>query len=268
MLRLISWRWAIVIAIGFSVAGTRALAKPTPSQQCTVAKLDAAGKKAAAELTCRATAAKKGMAVDPDCLAKAMSAFDAAVQAAEGKGGCAVTGNGGNVENAVDQYCVGEPAAIATGRCLDGGCPGGCGQNACGWTGATCSCMPVASACAQSCTAQGTEGFCENAGETCDLGTCTCASGGTSASCDNQRIRTLPRGIRKLLSCEVDAVKSGGVLDSQCVIDAETAFTKAFQKAGTGKGTPCVATNNAGTTTNAVIACVAAVESAVTLPAH
>jgi len=77
---------------------------------CEAARLKAAGKKAAAKMSCNASAAGKGLTVDPACIQK----VEATYQAAFGKTtGC--TGDQQTVETTVDQSCVSAVGADPTG---------------------------------------------------------------------------------------------------------------------------------------------------------
>lgn len=58
---------------------------------CAVAKQKAAAKMLSDEVKCHGTALKKGVAVDPACLMKAETKFDASFVKAEAKGGCVTT---------------------------------------------------------------------------------------------------------------------------------------------------------------------------------
>jgi hypothetical protein len=122
-----------VAAVSVSVAE----AGPTPAQKCTGSKLKATGKKAAAKLKCHEKAIKKGIAVDPACLAKAEEKFADAFAKAEAKGGCLTTGDTGSIEGLVDTFVDDAVAAldppvpvsfatdvqpIFSGRCATSGC--------------------------------------------------------------------------------------------------------------------------------------------------
>jgi hypothetical protein len=93
-------------------AAAVAEAGPTPAQKCTGSKLKATGKKAAAKLKCHEKAVKKGVAADPDCLAKAEEKFADAFAKAEAKGGCLTTGDAGSVEGLVDTFVDDAVAAL------------------------------------------------------------------------------------------------------------------------------------------------------------
>jgi hypothetical protein len=82
---------------------TTTLPPPGPSK-CTAAKFKEAGKKAAAKASCQSKAAAKGLAVDPACLAKAETKFDAGWTKAEAKGDCVTTADNAAIEAKVDAH--------------------------------------------------------------------------------------------------------------------------------------------------------------------
>jgi hypothetical protein len=82
---------------------TTTVPPPGPSR-CTATKLKEAGKKASAKASCQAKAAAKGLAVDPACLAKAETKFDAAWAKAEAKGDCLTTADAAAIEAKVDAH--------------------------------------------------------------------------------------------------------------------------------------------------------------------
>src|SRR5581483_2842908 len=68
-------------------------ARAADTRACDAAKQKAAGKKVAAKMACWANAARKGVAVDAACLARAEAKFAAAFAKAEAHGACAAVGN-------------------------------------------------------------------------------------------------------------------------------------------------------------------------------
>src|ERR1700730_815317 len=80
--------FAMVLALTAGLAQARA----TPGQKCAAAKNSAAAKKISSKLRCQQRALLTGAAVDATCLSRAEMKFNAAVQKAEAKGGCVVTG--------------------------------------------------------------------------------------------------------------------------------------------------------------------------------
>ncbi len=82
----------VLTLILFATAATSALAAGTPDQSCRAGKLGAAGKYAAALLTCESKAAKLGVAVEAECLSKASSKFTSSFDGAESKAGVSCNG--------------------------------------------------------------------------------------------------------------------------------------------------------------------------------
>jgi hypothetical protein len=84
----------------------------TPDEKCAAAKNKAASKKIAAKLKCWEKALGSGAATaDSGCLTAAEQKFTQAIQKAEAKGGCAVTGDGATIEAAVNT-CVANIVAL------------------------------------------------------------------------------------------------------------------------------------------------------------
>jgi hypothetical protein len=82
-------------------------APPPNLSACDAAKVKAAGKKAAAKLTCHSKAVTKGLGVDSTCMAKAEVKFSQAVAKAEAKAAakslpCSGTGDAGTYESTID----------------------------------------------------------------------------------------------------------------------------------------------------------------------
>ena len=82
---------------------------------CTAAKLKAAAKTLSRKGRCYATAPKRSLPVDPDCLAKAEARFTAAFADAEALGDCIATGDAAATQTLVDA-CLDE---IDTRLCVD-----------------------------------------------------------------------------------------------------------------------------------------------------
>lgn len=82
---------AVALALLVFTAGS-AIAAGTPDQSCRGGKLGAAGKYAAALLTCESKAAREGAAADPTCLAKAATKFADSFAGAETKTGVSCNG--------------------------------------------------------------------------------------------------------------------------------------------------------------------------------
>jgi len=75
--------------------------------KCAVAKIKAAGKKAADGIRCHSSAFGRGVPVDARCLAKAGNKLVLAFQNAEAKGGCSAPGDADAIEAIVDQLVDG-----------------------------------------------------------------------------------------------------------------------------------------------------------------
>jgi len=73
--------------------------------KCDAGKAKAAGKKTAAKANCHAKAYTKGVAVDPECLAKAEGKFDTAFSKAVAAGDCSSSSDAASVEALVDS-CI------------------------------------------------------------------------------------------------------------------------------------------------------------------
>jgi hypothetical protein len=81
--------------------GTAAYAG-NPAATCAATKRRAAARKLASKLKCVAKATGKGLPVDPECLTKAETKFDAAFAKAEALGGCLTTNDASSVESTVN----------------------------------------------------------------------------------------------------------------------------------------------------------------------
>src|SRR5262249_46478316 len=92
----------------------------TPEQKCTVKKLNAVAKKAAAKVACHTKALKKGGPVDDACITKAEDKFMQSFAGAELKGGCATTGDVASLEARVDSAVAAFVAALPDGGTDDG----------------------------------------------------------------------------------------------------------------------------------------------------
>ena len=95
-------------------------AGPTPEQKCTVKKLTAVAKKVGGKVACHAKALKKGVGIDAECLTKAEEKFSGAFDAAEAKGGCAITGDAAHLEAIVDSAVAAFVAALPDGGTDEG----------------------------------------------------------------------------------------------------------------------------------------------------
>jgi hypothetical protein len=108
---------AIVVLMVLTVGAGAVNASVTPERKCYIAKQKAAAKKATAKLKCwqKATAVL-GASADPNCLAKAETKFNTAIEKAEATGGCAITGQASAIEVAVDT-CVSNILAVTSPPC-------------------------------------------------------------------------------------------------------------------------------------------------------
>jgi hypothetical protein len=88
--------------VGLVATGGTALGEVTPAQECASSKLKETGKKINSLLECDSKAVKKGEAVDPLCLQKAIDKFAEKWAKAEAKGGCATTGDLATIEGKAD----------------------------------------------------------------------------------------------------------------------------------------------------------------------
>jgi hypothetical protein len=109
----------------------------TPSK-CTAAKHQAAGDYARALEACRAKALKKGVAVDPDCEAKALASFAKGFAKAEKKLDCVATSEDAIVAEVADEFVADLAATLqrGSGVCCD--LPG-----ACGWVTDSADCVAI-----------------------------------------------------------------------------------------------------------------------------
>ena len=100
---------AVVLAALAAPAGGQTVSK------CTAAKHQAAGDYARAREACRAKALKKGTAVDPECEAKALAAFEKRFEKAEAKADCAATSEGGLATAVTDGFVADLAATLQRG---------------------------------------------------------------------------------------------------------------------------------------------------------
>jgi cysteine-rich repeat protein len=114
-----------VVADGLADVLVPRLRPDTAANTCQSAKLKAAGKLAASLLDCHSKASKKGIAVDEECLNKALVKLNdpskGAFAKAEAKDGCVTTGDAGSTQTAVVAFV--EQALVVTPR--NDGCGSG-----------------------------------------------------------------------------------------------------------------------------------------------
>jgi streptogramin lyase len=239
-----AWIFASLALAIFSLDGPMfGATRPTAAQRCVAAKIAAAAKKARTDLACRAKGALAGGPPDSACLLKAEQAFETALSRAERHGGCVAPGDAGNIAAALD-HGVADLAADITGQCT-AGCVEGCSGSfeTCRWSGQTCGCGFSLNSCVIECSLLGTSGFCANAGDVCDLGTCSCVAGSSTSACDAHKLEATGRELHAELLCQATATKSGGPVDPACSMKAETTFGHALDAAENVGG--CAVTGNA-----------------------
>jgi hypothetical protein len=78
-----------------------------PKSKCSSKKYALVGKKALGKAKCQAKAVGKGIAVDPECVAKVEGKFSTGWAKAESAGGCNSTGDEGSLESTVDAAIAG-----------------------------------------------------------------------------------------------------------------------------------------------------------------
>jgi len=113
---------AVVILLGIAPL---ARAGVTPGVRCATAKQKAATKAAAAKANCHAKGFVKGVETDPVCLDKAQAKLAQSLVAAEGKGGCASTGDAAAISAQVDAFVADLLAATPRSACPGGQIVGG-----------------------------------------------------------------------------------------------------------------------------------------------
>src|SRR5690349_21031760 len=110
--------WAVLVAFVAAIVFVSTAvvhARATPAEKCAVAKSKAAAKKIVAKLTCWQKAVAKGLSdADADCVAAAGRKFSAAIQKAERRGGCVVTGDAATIEGIADT-CVSNVVGLTPG---------------------------------------------------------------------------------------------------------------------------------------------------------
>jgi len=177
------------------LALTSAAPAAEPAERCAAAKLRAAAQKTAGLLECRARALQTPAAPDAACTTRVQSKFVAKWARIESRGGCAVSGDGNDVEVRIDAFVAGLVDAVptttttTTTTTTPATCPPTtalyCGQSGCGF-GALC---PAGMTCdASTCACVGPAVACGSiSGNLCRWGTCpsgmTCGTDSTSTAC-------------------------------------------------------------------------------------
>ncbi len=181
-IRMISSSILVIAVAGAAVAGG------TPAGKCAAAKSKAAGQKIAAKLKCEQKAFLAGTAVDQDCLVKADVKFSRAIEAADMRGGCVVTGDAATIESAADTCVASVDASTPTLptcgasilQCNANACPGGSICQAV--FGGPCQCVPLSTTCGGS--APACNGDCDPAGTCVNFeGDCFCVTPCPAAAC-------------------------------------------------------------------------------------
>ena len=147
---------------------------------------------------------------DSACLLARSRSSRSPLSRAGRRGGCGAPGNAGNIAAAID-HGVADLAAETTGQCT-AGCVEGCSGSfeTCRWNGQTCGCGLSLNSCVIECSLFEASGFCANAGDACDLGTCSCVAGSRSTECDARKLEATGKELRAELLCQAKATKSGG----------------------------------------------------------
>jgi len=182
---------AVVLVLAVASAALAA----GPAEKCAAAKLRAAVQKTSGLLECRARALQAQAAPDTTCIARVQSKFVAKWTRSESRGGCAVTGDGNDVEARIDTFVAGLIDALpattttSTTTTTSATCPPTtalyCGQSGCGLN-ALC---PAGMTCdMSSCACVGPAVPCGNiSGNLCRWGSCptgmTCGTDPTSTAC-------------------------------------------------------------------------------------
>jgi hypothetical protein len=100
--------WAAIVATALVVTAT----PPALAAKCPAAKLQATGKRMAAELGCRSKAVGKGTPVDQACIDAAVAKLALAFPKAETKGDCPITGDHDTIAASVSGVVAGIVAQL------------------------------------------------------------------------------------------------------------------------------------------------------------
>ena len=111
---------AVVVLLAVAGVAGRAVAAPSAARRCAVAKVKAVAGGAGGLLGCHAAAVKRGVPVDGACVAKAHDKLTTAFAHAEAKGGCARSGDAGDVTTRLDDFVAAIASALADGGTDDG----------------------------------------------------------------------------------------------------------------------------------------------------
>jgi len=166
-----------------------------PAEKCAAAKLRAAAQKTSGLLECHARALQAPTSLESACTTRVRAKFVAKWERIESRGGCAVNGDGDDVEARIDAFvadlvdAVPATTTTTTTTTTPATCPPTtalyCGQSGCGF-GALC---PAGMTCDMStCACVGPTVACGSiSGNLCRWGTCppgmTCGTDPTSTAC-------------------------------------------------------------------------------------
>jgi len=166
-----------------------------PAEKCAAAKLRAAAQKTSGLLECHARALQAPTSLESACTTRVRAKFVAKWERIESRGGCAVNGDGDDVEARIDAFvaylvdAVPATTTTTTMTTTPATCPPTtalyCGQSGCGF-GALC---PAGMTCDMStCACVGPTVACGSiSGNLCRWGTCppgmTCGTDPTSTAC-------------------------------------------------------------------------------------
>jgi len=166
-----------------------------PAEKCAAAKLRAAAQKTSGLLECHARALQAPTSLESACTTRVRAKFAAKWERIESRGGCAVNGDGDDVEARIDAFvadlvdAVPATTTTTTTTTTPATCPPTtalyCGQSGCGF-GALC---PAGMTCDMStCACVGPTVACGSiSGNLCRWGTCppgmTCGTDPTSTAC-------------------------------------------------------------------------------------
>ncbi len=93
--------WACLVLVAVAAGSAYPM---TAAQKCSLAKQKAAAKFVSDRLKCNASAVKKGVGLDPECLTKAGTKFDDAFTKAEADGQCVEPGSATLVRNGASDF--------------------------------------------------------------------------------------------------------------------------------------------------------------------
>jgi hypothetical protein len=92
--------------------------------KCAQGEIDAAGKKAKAEASCYSKALQNGVPVDPNCIQKAVNAFNSGITKSQDKGDCVVGGRHGDNQDPSTLEAAVDNLIASSLQMVSGGAPG------------------------------------------------------------------------------------------------------------------------------------------------